>query len=233
MKSLLKGIGISIGMVCLLCSITFSLKGQQSWGDSTYRPDIYYPRIHLFRTMPVSKKDVVFIGDSITFWGDWPELLGLKKVKNRGIPGDTSFGLLERLTETVSSKPSVVLIMIGINDVARSTPENVLLANYKRMLDTIRLYAPNTKVYFQSILPVNETFGKLNNHYKHASKIPFINKALKEWAAIEGVQYVDLFESFTDREGRLLESLSWDGVHLTIEGYHNWLRVLKAQKIIS
>lgn len=233
MKGSIKVIWISICIVCLSSTITFSLKAQQSWGDSTYRPDIYYPRIHLFRTMPVSKKDVVFIGDSITFWGDWPELLGLKKVKNRGIPGDTSFGLLERLAETVNSKPSIVLIMIGINDLARSTPENVLLANYKRMLDTVRFYAPNTKVYFQSVLPVNEIFGKLNNHYKHTYKIPIINKALKELAEIEDVEYIDLYESFSDSEGRLLKSLSWDGVHLTIEGYYNWLNVLKSKKIIS
>lgn len=160
-------------LVCLLCAAGTSLSAQ-GW-DSTYRPDIYQARVSLFSTMPATKKDMVFIGDSITFWGDWGELLGNKKIKNRGIPGDTSFGLLERLASTIAGKPSGILIMIGINDLARGIPADVLLTNYKRILDTIRLHSPRTKIYFQSILPINDAIGKLHNHYKHAGELPAIN----------------------------------------------------------
>ncbi|MFT4018802.1 MAG: GDSL-type esterase/lipase family protein, partial [Agriterribacter sp.] len=127
---------LKTGFVLLFCFTVYTIQAQQSW-DSTYRPEIYYPRVHLFKLLPASKKDIVFVGDSITFWGDWAEFTGNKKVKNRGIPGDTSFGLLERIADAVKHKPSAILIMIGINDLARGVPADILLSNYSRMLDTI------------------------------------------------------------------------------------------------
>ncbi|MGN6437685.1 MAG: GDSL-type esterase/lipase family protein [Agriterribacter sp.] len=221
---------IQLCITGLLCAIIFSAKAQQSW-DSTYRPDIYYPRVHLFRTLPAGKKDIVFIGDSITFWGDWTELLRNRKVKNRGIPGDTSFGLLERIGEAVKNKPAAVLIMIGINDLARGVPTNVLLDNYERIADTIRLHSPATKVYIQSILPVNESAGKLQSHYKRAGEIPGINRQLSQWAKEKRLEYIDLFATLSDTEGRLRSAYTWDGIHLTIEGYRAWQAVLQSKKI--
>ncbi|MGN6494278.1 MAG: GDSL-type esterase/lipase family protein [Agriterribacter sp.] len=225
-----KVIFIKLCTIALFCFIVFPLKAQQGW-DSTYRPDIYYPRVHLFRTLPAGKKDIVFIGDSITFWGDWTELLGNRKVKNRGIPGDTSFGLLERIGEAVKDRPTAVLIMIGINDLARGVPTNVILDNYKRIADTIRLHSPVTKVYIQSILPVNETAGKLQSHYKRAGEIPGINRQLSQWAKENRLEYIDLFTTLSDREGRLRSAYTWDGIHLTIEGYRAWQTVLQSKKI--
>lgn len=215
-----------------LYAMANNLYAQTNW-DSTYRPDIYRARVDLFRAMPTSKKSLVFIGDSITFWGDWLELSGNKNVKNRGIPGDTSFGLLERLSEAVSSKPSVVFIMIGINDLARGVPSEILLNNYKRMLDTIRVYAPGTRVYFQSILPVNETVGKLSAHDKRAAEIPVLNHQLKTWATTAGAAYIDLFDICKDEYNMLRKDFTWDGVHLTIEGYQAWLGVLQKNKILK
>lgn len=218
-------------LVCLLCAAGTSLSAQ-GW-DSTYRPDIYQARVSLFSTMPATKKDMVFIGDSITFWGDWGELLGNKKIKNRGIPGDTSFGLLERLASTIAGKPSGILIMIGINDLARGIPADVLLTNYKRILDTIRLHSPRTKIYFQSILPINDAIGKLHNHYKHAGELPAINTRIRDFARVEAVGYVDLFNVLADGEGKLKRNCTWDGVHLTAEGYYTWLAVLQSKKILK
>src|SRR5690606_12338396 len=87
--------------------------------DSTYRPDIYASRVEMFKSFPTTDKDIVFIGNSITFWADWQELLKTSHVKNRGIPGDISFGVLERLDEVIEGKPRKIFIMIGINDLAR------------------------------------------------------------------------------------------------------------------
>lgn len=204
---------------------------QAQW-DSTYRPDIYSARLDLFKANPVGKKDIVFYGNSITFWGDWPELLKSKKIKNRGIPGDTSFGLLELLTATISNSPRRVFIMIGINDLARRVPQEVIISNYKRILALIRRLSPKTKIYFQSILPVNEHFGKLNNHYLQAGEIPVINDFLRRWTKAEGIGYVDLYQAMSDENGRLKTAYTWDGVHLTLEGYEKWVEILRREKLL-
>ena len=213
----------------ILCGIDTELRAQ--W-DSTSRPDIYKAQVELFKAMPLGKKDVVFYGNSITFWGDWSELLGSKKVKNRGIPGDTGFGLLELMAKTINRKPGKVFIMIGINDLARGTPQDVIINNYKRIVALIRSASPKTKIYFQSVLPVNECFGKLKSHYKRANEIPEINDFLREWTTKEGIGYVDLFSVMADESGRLKASYTWDGVHLTLEGYRKWVEVLKKEKLI-
>jgi len=215
---------------CLILAGT-GIELQAQW-DSTYRPDIYKARLDLFKAMPVGKNDVVFYGNSITFWGDWPELLKSKKVKNRGIPGDTSFGLLELLAATIQDNPGQFFIMIGINDLARGIPQEVIINNYKRVATLIREASPKTKIYFQSILPVNESFGKLKNHYKRANEIPEINDFLRGWTKEQGIGYVDLFSAMADENGQLKASYTWDGIHLTLEGYRKWVEVLKKEKLI-
>lgn len=204
---------------------------QAQW-DSTYRPDVYKARTDLFTSLPVGKKDIVFYGNSITFWGDWSELLGSKKIKNRGIPGDTGFGLLELLTKTIHGKPQKVFIMIGINDLARGIPQDVIINNYKRIAAFIQTASPQTKIYFQSILPVNERFGKLKAHYRRAGEIPEINNFLREWTKEQGMGYVDVYNVMADENGRLKDMYTWDGVHLTLEGYREWVTLLRKQKLI-
>ncbi len=217
--------------ISVMIVIGFAPVIQAQW-DSTYRPEIYSAQSALFASAPLQKKDIVFYGNSITFWGNWPELLGSGKYKNRGIPGDTGFGLLELLSKTIHGQPAKVFIMIGINDLARGIPKEVIIGNYKRMAALIRSASPRTKIYFQSILPVNESVGKLNNHYKRADEIPAINDFLRTWTSEEGLGYVDVYSVMADAQGRLKTACTWDGVHLTLEGYRAWVSVLKTQKLI-
>lgn len=198
--------------------------------DSTYRPDIYQARVQMFRAMPAGKKDIVFAGDSITFWGDWTEMLGKKKIKNRGIPGDTSFGLLEYLGELLRAQPDKLFVMIGVNDLARKVPVPVLLANYKRILQVCGDVSPDTKVYFQTILPVNRDFKKLHNHYAAAPRIEQVNDSLRLWSAENRIRLLDLYPLFADGEKQLKKEWTWDGVHLTVEGYRQWVALLENTK---
>ena len=47
-----------------------------------------FQRRSLFEKLPVTSKDIVFLGNSITDGGEWNELLANPRVKNRGISGD-------------------------------------------------------------------------------------------------------------------------------------------------
>ena len=42
--------------------------------------------------------------------------LGIENVRNRGISGDVTDGVLLRLGELIKYKPTSIFIMIGIND---------------------------------------------------------------------------------------------------------------------
>ena len=61
--------------------------------------------------------DIVMLGDSLTEWGNWHELVPEYSILNRGISGDTSSGVLDRLQEVIERRPKVVFVMIGTNDI--------------------------------------------------------------------------------------------------------------------
>ncbi len=194
--------------------------------DSTTRPAVYYPMLEAFEYHSISEGDIVFLGNSITFWADWPVLLDDCNVKNRGIPGDNTFGLKERLYEAVQGKPSKVFIMIGINDLAKNTPDSVILKNYQEIIRQINKMSPQTKIYFQTLLPTNADFGKLSNHYHKDEHIRYINDRLKEMGKENDLTVIDLYPHFADQYGKLLSEYTWDGVHLTINGYLRWVEIL-------
>jgi len=196
--------------------------------DSVKRPAIYRAQVALHHAFKKSNKDLVFLGNSITFWADWAELVAHhKQLKNRGIPGDNSFGVLERLDDILSGKPKMVFLMIGINDLAQGIPENTLLANIRRISKKTKERSPKTTLIIQSILPTNKSFNALNDHYKAQDRLLVINEKLKSLADDQNVQYLDLYAHFTNSEGLLKKEFTWDGVHLTLAGYRQWVQVLK------
>ena len=78
----------------------------------------YVQRASLFSKLPITSKDIVFIGNSITNGAEWSELFPEKKVKNRGISGDTPEGVYDRLDPVVKGKPAKIFILIGVNDIS-------------------------------------------------------------------------------------------------------------------
>jgi len=217
----------TIGWIIFLLLSPLSIFAQTTW-DSIARPAIYGARVGQFRSFEHSKKDIVFLGNSITFWGDWSELLGVKHIKNRGIPGDNTFGVLERLNEVINGKPAKIFILIGINDLAANIPDSIILQNYKRIIHRIQSGTPSSKIYFQTILPTNDSFNTMKNHCNKETHINHLNESLKEMPDKEDIVVIDLFSNFTDEYGKLKKEYSWDGVHLTIAGYTQWVNVLKS-----
>ncbi len=222
MRYAIKIIAYSFWLIFMSYSISLA---QQGW-DSTYRPEIYASRVDLFRSFEHSKKDIVFLGNSIIFWGEWPELLRNNHIRNRGIPGDNTFGVLERLDEVINGKPAKIFILIGINDIARNIPDSVILGNYKKMIARIQSASPRTKIYFQTIMPTNGSFQKLTNYYDKDEHIGNVNAGLKQLAASYSIPVIDLYSLFADSTGHLFKELSFDGVHLTKNGYDKWKELL-------
>jgi len=220
--------------LCLLVLAAFTSTGitaQDVKWDSTYRPEIYPLQVAVFRTAAHSKKDIVFLGNSITFWANWTELLNSKHVKNRGIPGDISFGVLDRLDEVIDGRPKKVFVLIGINDIARNIPDSVILQNYRLIIHRIKSGSPKTKIYFQTLLPVNPSFNRLTNHYKK-DRILNVNAGLKKIIAEEHVELIDLYTAFADADNNLPAALTFDGVHINKAGYDRWVALLRRGKYL-
>ncbi len=213
-------------MYFLVLSLSALAQGKVSW-DSTARPNVYNMLVERFRNFPPDRSDIVFLGNSITFWGDWKERLKDCGVKNQGIPGDITFGVLDRIGEVVKGKPSKVFILIGINDLAHHIPDSVIIENYRRIIARIEKGSPETEIFFQTLLPTNSTFQRMWNFHNKDNDIRKINIALKELTAKEGIRFIDLYSHFVDSTGNLIKEYTWDGVHLTQKGYGEWVKILK------
>src|SRR5690606_3398972 len=190
--------------------------------DSNYRPTTYNERLALFTQETRSNADLVFIGNSITAGADWGKLLNAPSAKNRGISGDITYGVLDRLDEALRGQPAKVFILIGTNDVGRNIPESYIINNYKRIIKRIDSESPNTKIYFHTILPVSN-----NNYASKNTRINTINAALKLVASKEGIRLIDSHSHFKDHEGKLDQHYTTDGLHLTAMGYEHWVALLR------
>jgi len=212
-----------------LCLFSFALfaQAQTAAWDSTYRPASYSLRLALFESYPNSAQDIIFLGNSITYGTDWNELLQMPQARNRGISGDISFGVLQRLQEVTEGHPAKVFILIGINDISRNIPDSVILRNDERIVQRIQKESPHTKIYFQTLMPVNNQFTQHKNHYNKDEHISAVNGGLKKIAAKYHITLVDLHPHFLDEQGRMNAAYTMDGLHLNEKGYQVWKQVLQ------
>ena len=188
----------------------------------------YVQRASLFSKLPITPKDVVFIGNSITNGAEWNELFPRKRVKNRGISGDTSEGVYDRLDAVVKGRPAKIFILVGINDISRGIEVETIVQNMKRIVEKIQNESPKTKIYIQSILPVNPDFGMFKGHMK-PELIKEINQSYQNIAQEYKVNYIDLYSHFLE-EGtdKMDNKYTNDGLHLLGEGYLLWSEIVKS-----
>jgi lysophospholipase L1-like esterase len=211
--------------------VSIVIKAQQSY-DSSFHFYYYDQKLSMFEQMPTPKNCIVWLGDSITDGGEWSELFPNYNTMNRGISSDNTFGILYRLREVIRRKPKKIFILIGINDIARNIPDEVILRNYRKIIDSLQLQTPATKIYVQSILPTNNKYTQFKNHQNKTEHIHYINRALKKLCEERNIYYVNLYDAFLDTEQKLNPLYTNDGLHLTGEGYRRWKELLLTQKYL-
>ena len=179
----------------------------------------YLQRVDFFNAHPVSKNDIVMLGDSLTAGGNWDELFPGVSIRNRGINADLTTGALARLDDITKGKPAAIFILIGTNDLPwfEHRHDEMILGTYCEILEKIKKETPATKVFVQSLLPRAQSY---------ASRICKLNEKLKELAKIQGAEYIDLYSHFAGSKGELRAELNNDHLHLLAGGYKIWQETL-------
>lgn len=221
---------ILLGTALLVGS--FATAQEQLSIDSNYVFSGYTQHLAQFEKMPVSRGAIVFLGNSLTEAGRWSDIIGKKGVLNRGISGDISYGVVARMDEVLRHQPKKIFLMIGVNDLKRNVPTANIIQNYGRIVQKIRKKSPKTRIYLNSILPVNpdkliEPFQAVKN-----SDIAILNESLQHIANTnKHVQFVDLHPVLADSNGYLKADITPDGIHLEVSAYVDlvsYLRKIKA-----
>jgi len=227
-----KYFAVSKGLVISLSILGITFLHAQKPIDSSYNNTYYQGRMELFESLGGQNKAIVFLGNSITERGQWHELLPGKKIMNRGIGGDNTFGVLARLDDVIKYKPEKIFLLIGINDIGRGLPVEVIANNYEKIIDRIKINAPKSILYVQGVLPMNETLLKADYLKNKKDSVLKLNDAIKSLAIAKGVRYIDLHPVFANEQGELKAAFTVDGIHLKPVAYVAWVAFLKREKYL-
>lgn len=186
--------------------------------------DYYIDRVTTFMNSSCGYGKIIFLGDSITDICEWSELLNNPNVLNRGISGDTTDGVINRLKEVIRLKPSKIFIMLGINDIGKCRSNESIIEDYKKILTTIKRELPGTKIYVQSVLPINK--DKFKTHTNDEEIIKF-NAELIKLCRESKIYYVDLYSKFVTAGNKLNPEFTTGGLHLNGKGYIVWKEMIE------
>jgi lysophospholipase L1-like esterase len=165
---------------------------------------------------------VVFMGDSITDGWKLPEYFPGKDYVDRGISGQTTPQMLDRmLPDVIDLEPKVVIILAGTNDIAGNTGPMTLPEieqNYQAMAELAA--AHNIKVIFESVLPIHDhgVHGPQSPR-RSPQQISALNDWLKAYCKGHNHIYLDYYTHMLGPDGMLRTDLSNDGLHPNAEGY--------------
>ncbi|MFE7373437.1 SGNH/GDSL hydrolase family protein [Bacillus cereus] len=180
-------------------------------------------RESVFNSAVSVETGVVFLGDSLTDYNEWGEAFSHVKTYNRGISGDTTIDVIDRLNQVIALKPSKVFLMVGINDLRAKTPKEEVVKNYNNIVKQLKTKLPETKIFIESILPIHVSKpSNLNNE-----DVNWINRELDKIAKENEYTFINLHPLFTDKDGQLKKEWTVDGVHINGEGYKVWENEIK------
>ena len=165
-----------------------------------------------------TKYTTVMLGDSITDEGQWDELLDNPLVQNRGISGDTTDGVLERL-DSINKSIKQVFIMIGVNDIMRGKEVDEVYSNYLKIIKFFQ--DRNIKVYIQSTLFIGERRAENFN-----IQVEDLDKRLEKYASENNITFINLNPIFAPNK-ILKKEFTFDDLHLNGAAYKLWAQEIR------
>jgi lysophospholipase L1-like esterase len=190
---------------------TSQLRGKELQTD--FKIDNHWrSRVSLFEVIPIDSNDIVFIGNSITERCEWSELFHNGEIINRGISGDATTGVMQRLFEVTQCCPRKIFLEIGINDLLLKKYSSEIASNIDSIVSIIEKDCPVTKLYILSVLPVNNWKGLSND------TIQILNHKIKNIANSRYITFIDLYPYFV-LDNNLKPNYYFDGLHLNGSGY--------------
>lgn len=174
----------------------------------------------------------IFFGDSITSRYDLNKYFENSSYINKGIGGEKSSDLLERMKESIYDyNPQRVVLLIGTNDINANIPLDEIASNISLIIKKIQKNNSQTEIFVESVLPVNkntdadkvdlDTIGRRDNR-----DIKKLNEMIRLVCEKTGVTYIDAYDEFTDNNGDLKLEYTAEGLHLSDAGYQKQTEVI-------
>lgn len=168
-----------------------------------------------------SKSIIVLMGDSITEgWSYYDSgFLENNNLINRGYSGQTTSQMLLRFRkDVIALNPKAVVILAGINDIAKNTNFYDLKTVADNIFSMVELSIAHDIIpIICSVLPADKFVW--NPEIVPTQKVIDLNIMLESYARKNNVMYLDYYSVMHNGKGGLKSRFTNDGVHLTMEGY--------------
>ncbi len=166
----------------------------------------------------------VLLGDSITelfndreMFKEYTANTGLE-VYNRGISGDTTDRLIERLEQNVINiQPKNVVLLIGTNDFGIGADIEYVYNNIETIIDTLLSKCMGVNIVLEGVMPV----GKQTQTKKGRNNAKYLklNKMLKTLAQSKAIKFFDITDKLADKDGYFDPKYTYDGLHPNVHGF--------------
>lgn len=217
-KRIAVGISVGLNLLVVAAVLWLSTGGFAAVARDNFVKPMYARWVSQFDQLPVEPGETVFLGDSLIEFGNWSDLFPAADIRNRGIAGDDTAGVLGRLDEVVAGRPSQVFLMIGTNDLSYGIEEAEIVTNVETIVSRIRRQSPDTEVFVHSLLPRGGDYQE---------RVESLNHALQNAVAPHAI-WIDLYKPFLDDDGSISDRYSNDELHLFGEGYLLWRDLIEA-----
>jgi lysophospholipase L1-like esterase len=175
---------------------------------------------------------LLFLGDSITAnWTRakplWEERYAKFKAANFGIGGDRTQHVIWRIEhgELDGIHPGVVVFMLGTNNTASNTADEIAAADEK-IIRMIRAKIPETKVLLLGVFPRGPRKNKAgivtDTGVKRMEVIHAVNARLAKLDDGRNVRFLDIGAKFFGTDGKISDDIMPDQLHPSAAGYQIW-----------
>jgi lysophospholipase L1-like esterase len=163
--------------------------------------------------------NIVMLGNSITYQGDWKIVLKRNDVFNGGQPGWTSEQLSWVIKDYIAPyKPKLCFFKAGINDLTLGIPPKRIVENIQMVLDSIKS---------EGTIPIFQTTLYQRYNVERNREIDEINAAIREFCKQRGYDFIDL-RNYLCKDGDILDQyISEDNTHLLPAAYPVWGSAIK------
>jgi lysophospholipase L1-like esterase len=188
---------------------------------SVLKSDVWpLSRAEMLNDLPADSNSIIFAGSSLTEDFALAEMFGDLRIKNRGIDGNTSLDILNRISPLCEKRPKKIFLETGINDLNNNDKPDSVAAHVEKIITVIKQKSPGTRIFVQSIFPAGGIFKNKNR------SISETNAKLERICPENGARFLNFHPSFLE-QGGLNDSLTWDGLHLNKAGYATWKKLLE------
>ncbi len=178
-------------------------------------------RLERLERYTYNKESIVFLGDSITSRYDLDKYFPNYNVYNSGIAGNMTKDILENMENRIFTyNPTKVFILIGTNDLVYSGLDNDgIKNNIEEIINKIYEKNNNTKIYLESIYPINTSLNKEIVEIRTNDNIKDLNNKIEKMCDNNKCTYINMYDDLTDKNGNMKRIYTVDGLHLNKIGY--------------